>query len=357
MTVEPVRQSPEWPPALRDSAFLKACRREKTDYTPVWLMRQAGRYLREYREIRAKVPFLELCKSPDMAAQVTVRAAERIKADAAILFADLLLILEPMGLALEYTKGDGPVIRPPVRGAADIDRLLEVEPEESLSYVFEAARRARASLPAHVPLIGFAGAPFTLASYLIEGGGSRNYVHTKALMYRDPGAWRALMDRLVRASIRYLNGQIAAGAQAVQVFDTWVGCLSPGDYREFVLPHTRALIRGLAPGAPVVHFGTGTATLLEGMKEAGGDVIGVDFRVELDAAWDRLGDVAVQGNLDPAVLFADLPYVRKRVQRILRQAGGRSGHIFNLGHGILPDTPEDHVVALVDMVHELSQRR
>ncbi len=356
MSVEPARESPELSPALRDSPFLKACRLEEAPYTPVWLMRQAGRYMRDYREIRAKTPFLELCKNPELAAEVTVRAAQHIGADAAIVFSDLLLILEPMGLGLEYTKGDGPVIHRTVREAADVDRLSEVDPDESLAYVFEAVRRSRAELPAHIPLIGFAGAPFTLASYMIEGGGSRNYIHTKGLMYQDPGAWHALMERLVRALTRYLNGQIAAGAQAVQVFDSWVGCLSPSDYREFVLPHTRSLILGLTPGVPVIHFGTGTGMLLEDMKEAGGDVIGLDSRVELDVAWNRLGKVAVQGNLDPAVLLADLPYIWKKIQRILYQADGRKGHIFNLGHGVLPATPEDHAIALVDMVHEMSTR-
>ncbi len=356
MTVESVHGSPDLSPELRDSAFLKACRREKTDYTPVWLMRQAGRYMKEYREVRAKTSFLDLCKNPELASEVTVHAAGRIGADAAILFSDLLPILEPMGLGLEYTRGDGPVIHGPVREGADVDRLSEVEPEESLAFVFEAVRRCRAELPAHVPLIGFAGAPFTLASYAVEGGGSKSYAHTNGLMYRDPGAWRALMEKLVRAVTKYLNGQIAAGAQAVQLFDSWVGCLSPADYREFVLPHSRALIRGLTPGAPVIHFGTGTGLFLEGMKEAGGDVIGVDFRTELDEAWDRLGDVAVQGNLDPVVLLADLPYIRKRASRVLEQAGGRDGHIFTLGHGILPDTPVDNVVAVIDMVHEMSRR-
>ena len=341
---------------LRDAPFLKACRREETDRTPVWLMRQAGRYMKEYREVRAKTSFLELCKNPELAAEVTVHAAGRIGADAAILFSDLLPILEPMGLGLEYTRGDGPVIHRPVRDRADVDRLSEVAPEESLAFVFEAVRLCRAELPSHVPLIGFAGAPFTLASYAIEGGGSKSYAHTKGLMHRDPGAWRALMEKLVRALTKHLNGQIAAGAQAVQLFDSWVGCLSPSDYREFVLPHSRALIRGLTPGTPVIHFGTGTGLFLEDMKEAGGDVIGVDFRTELDEAWARLGDVAVQGNLDPVVLLADLPYIRKRVARVLEQAGGRSGHIFNLGHGILPETPVDNVIALVDMVHEMSGR-
>ncbi len=338
--------------ALHNAPLLRACHREPTPYTPVWLMRQAGRYMPEYREIRAKVPFLELCKTPDLAAEVTVTAVERLGVDAAIIFADILLILEPMGMQLEFSAGDGPVLHNPIRTLADVERLREVEPAESLPFVFQAVATARAELKPHIPLIGFAGAPFTLASYMIEGGGSRDYVRTKTFMYTQPEAWHALMACLSRNLVRYLNGQIAAGAQVVQLFDSWVGTLSPTDYRTFVFPHTQAVLTNLAPGVPVIHFGTGTSALLELMREAGGDVIGVDFRVELDQAWQRLGDVSIQGNLDPAVLFADRAYVRQRVQRILQQAGGRPGHIFNLGHGILPTTPVDNVLALVDAVHE-----
>jgi len=317
-------------------------------------MRQAGRYMPEYRAVREKLGFLELCKSPDVAAEVTVTAAERLGVDAAIVFADILLVLEPMGVGLEFTRGDGPAIARPVRAAADVDRLREVDVAD-LAFVFEAVRRARAAL--RVPLIGFAGAPFTLASYLIEGGGSRTYARTKALMFGDPGAWRALMDRLVRAVATYLNAQIAAGAQAVQLFDSWVGCLAPADYRTHVLPHVRALIAALTPGTPVIHFGTDTAGLLEGMRAAGGDVIGIDWRIDLDAAWTRVGhDVAVQGNLDPLALLAPIPEIRARAAAILGQAAGRPGHVFNLGHGIVPQTPVDHVRALVDAVHELSAR-
>jgi uroporphyrinogen decarboxylase len=336
--------------------FLAACRRTPTPYTPVWLMRQAGRYLPEYRAVRDKMGFLELCRSPDAAAEVTVTTALRLGVDAAIVFADILLVLEPMGVGLEFTRGDGPAIHRPVRTGADVDRLAEVPPE-SVAYVLEAVRRARAALPAHVPLIGFAGAPFTLASYLIEGGGSRTYARTKAFMLSDPGAWRALMERLVRVVSGYLNAQIRAGADAVQLFDSWVGCLSPEDYRLHVLPHVRTLIAGLEPGTPVIHFGTDTAGLLEAMRSAGGDVIGLDWRVDLDAAWARLGhDVAVQGNLDPTSLLAPPAVIRARVATILGQAGGRPGHIFNLGHGVLPQTPVDHVRVLIDAVHEMSAR-
>jgi len=334
--------------------FLAACRREPVPFTPIWLMRQAGRYMPEYRAVREKLGFLELCKSPDAAAEVTVTAVERLGVDAAIIFADILLVLEPMGVGLEFTRGDGPAIARPVRTAAEVDRLREVDVAE-LAFVFEAVRRARAAL--RVPLIGFAGAPFTLASYLIEGGGSRTYARTKALVFGDPGAWRALMERLVRTVAAYLNAQIAAGAQAVQLFDSWVGCLAPADYRAHVLPHVRALIAALTPGIPVIHFGTDTAGLLEAMRAAGGDVIGIDWRVDLDAAWTRVGhDVAVQGNLDPLALLAPIPEIRARAAAILGQAAGRPGHVFNLGHGIVPQTPVDHVRALVDAVHELSAR-
>ena len=342
--------------ALGDSPFMRACRREPVPYTPVWLMRQAGRYMREYREVRARTSFLELCKSPELAAEVTVYAAERLKVDAAIIFADILLIVEPMGLRLEFSKGEGPVIHNPVRAAADVERLSEVEDVGALSYVYEAIKITRRSLPPNIPLIGFCGAPFTLASYICEGGGSKNYVNTKRLMYTDSGAWHALMSLIARALARYLNAQIAAGAQAVQLFDSWVGCLSPDDYRDYVLPHTREVIRGVTPGTPVIHFGTGTAALLELMREAGGDVIGLDWRVRLDEAWARLGDVAVMGNLDPVTLFATPAVVREHAKRILDRAAGRPGHVFNLGHGILPETPVENVIALVEAVHELSRR-
>ncbi|MGD0227217.1 MAG: uroporphyrinogen decarboxylase [Terriglobia bacterium] len=347
--------SPESRAPWEDSRFLKACRMEAVDATPIWLMRQAGRYMKEYRDLRARVPFLELCKNPALVSEVTVTAAEKLGVDAAIIFADLLLIVEPLGLHLEYDRGEGPVISPGLRAAADIDRLREVEPEESLGYFYDAIRQTRSDLDPRLPLIGFAGCPFTLASYLIEGGGSRNYRHTKALMYRDGGAWRALMERLARSLARYINAQIDAGVQAVQVFDTWVGCLGPADYRDYAQPYTRMMLKAVKPGAPLIHFGTGTATLLEAMRDAGGDVIGVDSHVELDEAWRRLGSgVGVQGNLDPIALYGDLDFIRMRAKRVLDQAACRAGHIFNLGHGLLPDTPYDNVVALIKMVHDIS---
>jgi uroporphyrinogen decarboxylase len=351
--VEPAA-APAGPPRrdpLLDSPFLRACRRRPTSVTPIWLMRQAGRYMREYRQIRARRSFLDVCRDPDLVTEITVYAVERLKVDAAIIFADLLLPLQGMGPTLLYARGEGPSLDPPLRTADDIDRLRPVDLEETVGYVFEAIRRTRRSLAPNIPLLGFAGAPFTLASYLIEGGGSSHYVRTKALMLQDPGAWNALLDRLARVTVDYLNRQIAAGAQAVQLFDTWVGCLAPGDYREQVLPHVRRVIGGVTPGVPVIHFGTQTGSLIGLMREAGGDVIGLDWRVDLVQAWERLGDVAVQGNLDPTVLFAPRDVVRRRALDLLRRVGGRPGHVFNLGHGILPHTPLDNVLALVDAVH------
>lgn len=344
------------PATLHDSPFMRACRREPVPYTPVWLMRQAGRYMKEYREVRARHTFLEMCKKPEVAAEVTVYAAERLKVDAAIIFADILLILEPMGIDLEFAKGEGPVIHNPVRTGADVNGLREVESVDALDYVFEAIRQTRSALPSDIPLIGFSGAPFTLASYMTEGGGSRNYIHTKRMMYTDAGAWHSMMSLIARALSGYLNAQVEAGAQAVQLFDSWVGCLSPHDYREYVLPHTREVIRNIKPDVPVIHFGTGTATLLELMKEAGGDVIGLDWRVRLDEEWRKLGDVAVMGNLDPIGLFATEEHVRAQARKILDEAAARPGHIFNLGHGILPETPVENVLALVEEVHEYSRR-
>ncbi|MBM3458833.1 MAG: uroporphyrinogen decarboxylase [Armatimonadetes bacterium] len=344
------------PTPWEDSPFLRACRREPVPYTPVWLMRQAGRYMQEYRAVREQHTFLELCKRPELVAEVTCYAARRIGADAAILFADILLIVEPLGLRLEYSKGDGPVITPPVRSGADVDRLQEVDPE-SLSYVYDGVRATRRELDKSLPLIGFCGAPFTVASYLIEGSGSRNFEHTKSLMYRDPGAWHALMEKIVRGLVGYVNRQAEAGAGCIQLFDSWVGCLGPADYREFVLPHSRALIAGVKSGVPVIHFGTGTGNLLPDMRAAGGDVIGLDWRIELDRGWEMVGrDRAIQGNLDPLILMAEPEYVVRRARAILEQAAGCPGHIFNLGHGILPGTPVDNVIRLIDAVHEASRR-
>jgi uroporphyrinogen decarboxylase len=321
-------------------------------------MRQAGRYLPEYRAMRARYGFLELCRNPEAAAEVTLQPVERLGVDAAILFADILLIAEPLDVGLEFAEGAGPVIRRPIRAGAQVARLKPIEVESAVAFVFETVRRVVRALGGRVPLIGFAGAPFTVASYLVEGGPSRDYLHTKRLMYEEPAAWHRLLAMLAEATARYLNGQIAAGAAAVQLFDSWVGVLGPADYRTFVLPHVRALVRALTPGAPVIHFGTGTAALLPLMREAGGDVMGLDWRVDLDQAWASVGhDVGVQGNLDPAALLARPAFIRTRVEDILARAAGRPGHIFNLGHGVLPDTPVEHVKALVETVHELSDRR
>jgi len=338
--------------------FLRACRREPTDRTPVWLMRQAGRFLPEYRALRARHGFLELCKTPALAAEVTLLPIRRFPVDAAILFADILLVLEPMGVGLEFAKGDGPVIARPVRTGADVAGLARVPVDTALAFVLETIARVRTELAGRVPLIGFAGAPFTLASYLVEGRGSRHYVHTKSLMYREPAAWHTLMAHLADVTVEYVRAQVGAGAQAVQLFDSWVGCLGPDDYREYVLPHMRRALGAIAAfGVPVIHFGTGTGALLELMRDAGGDVIGLDWRVDLGDAWDRLGPrVGVQGNLDPVALFAPPDAIRRQVARILARAGGRPGHVFNLGHGVLPETPVEHVAAVVDAVHELSAR-
>jgi len=343
--------------AWYDSLFLRACRREPVERTPIWLMRQAGRYMAEYRAVREKTSFLELCRNPQLCSQVMCTAVAKLGVDAAIIFSDLLPILQPMGMDLEFAKGEGPVIHNPVREAGDVDRVLELESVESLDFVIETVRQTRADLPEALPLIGFGGAPFTLASYAVEGGGSRTYLHTKTLMYRDPGAWNALMDRFVRAVAKYLNAQIAAGAQAVQIFDSWVGCLGPEDYRRFVLPHMQRLFTALPAGVPAINFATGNPQLLPLMARAGGSVIGVDWRIRLDDAWRAVGgDRAVQGNLEPLVLLADRDEIRRRAKEILDQAAGRPGHIFNLGHGVVQQTPVDNAVALVDVVHELSSR-
>jgi uroporphyrinogen decarboxylase len=338
--------------------FLQACRREATPFTPVWLMRQAGRYMPEYRAMRARYGFLELCKDPDAAAEITLQPVGKLRVDAAILFADILLVLEPLGIGLEFTRGDGPRIGRPVRTYEEVKRLPRVPVEEAVPFVFETVRVVRKALSHRVPLIGFAGAPFTLASYLVEGGPSREFLATKRLMREEPAAWDALMSTLGDITVEYLNEQISAGVQAVQLFDSWVGTLSPADYRDHVLPYTRRAIQRLTPGVPVIHFGTGTAGLLQLMKAAGGDIIGLDWRVEIGPTWQRLGyDVGVQGNLDPAVLLADVGEIRRSVTDILDSVAGRPGHIFNLGHGVHKETPVDHVIALVDIVHELSARR
>jgi uroporphyrinogen decarboxylase len=352
---EPPTEGPR--PAWYECPFLKACRREPVPYTPIWLMRQAGRYMAEYREVRARTSFLELCKNPQLCSEVMCTAVERLGVDAAIIFSDLLPILEPMGMDLEFLPGDGPKIDNPVREASDLDRIVELESLDALWFVTETVTQTRRDLPEAIPVIGFAGAPFTLASYAIEGGSSRNFLHTKTLMYRDSAAWHELLGRLTRSIVRYLNAQIAAGAQAVQIFDSWVGCLGPDDYRQFVLPHMRELVQGITPGTPLINFGTGNPMLLPLMAEAGGAVIGVDWRIGLAEAWQTIGhDRAIQGNLDPLVLLAERATIFNRAQAVLAAAAGRPGHIFNLGHGVMQQTPVDNVRALVDYVHEASGR-
>ncbi len=343
--------------ALREHPILKACRREPTPYTPIWLMRQAGRYLPEYRAVRERHSFIDMCHRPELAAEVTVTAVERLGVDAAIIFADILLPLLAMDVGLRYQRGDGPVVVHPIRNDRDLERVRKVKAADELGFVATAIRLSRGALGGSVPLIGFAGAPFTLASYLIEGGASRDYRETKTLMYRQPETWNHLMATLAEITADYLNMQVDAGADVVQLFDSWVGNVGPDDYRRFVLPHTAAVIGAIRPGVAVIHFGTGTGGLLELMREAGGQVIGLDWRVDLAEAWARLGDgVAVQGNLDPVVLFADPPEIRRQAKAILDKAGARPGHIFNLGHGILATTPVDHVKVLIDAVHEMSRR-
>ena len=343
--------------AWYDGPFMRACRRESSSVTPIWLMRQAGRYMAEYRVIRDKIGFLELCKDPALCAEVMCTAVKRLGVDAAIIFSDLLPILEPMGMDLEFAKGDGPVIHNPLRVAADVDRVHELTSMESLKFVTETVRLTRQELTAEIPLIGFAGAPFTLASYMIEGGGSRNYMHTKMLMYRDRGAWKVLMTKLSRSIARYLNAQIVAGAQCVQLFDSWAGCLSVQDYTQYVYPYVKQIIDSIAPGVPVINFATGNPALLPLLRGDNRTVVGIDWRIPLDDAWKVVGhERAVQGNLDPLALLADQETLREMAADVLQRAGGRAGHIFNLGHGILQQTDVDQVIALVDMVHEMSAK-
>jgi uroporphyrinogen decarboxylase len=335
--------------------FLVACHREPVDATPVWFMRQAGRYMAEYRAIREKYGLLEIVRQPELAAEVTLQPVRAFKVDAAILFADILLPLQPLGVDFEFARGEGPVIHHPVRSQADVDALRPLRPDETLPHVMDAIRLLRSEL-GDTPLIGFSGAPFTVASYMIEGGASRDYKITKLMMYAAPEIWHALMDKLSTALAEYLTAQIRAGAQAVQLFDSWVGALSPMDYEGFVLPYSKKVLDAAqSTGVPVIHFGTGTATLLPLMRQAGGDVIGLDWRVPLDQGWQTIGhDRAVQGNLDPVALFAPLPELKKRIRDVLCRADGRPGHIFNVGHGILQHTPEEHVKAAVEMIHEFS---
>ncbi|BAS26564.1 uroporphyrinogen decarboxylase [Limnochorda pilosa] len=345
---------------MRSERFLRACRRQPVDGAPVWLMRQAGRYLPEYRTIRSKHDFLTMARTPELAAQVTLLPVERVHVDAAILFADILLPLDALGLGVAFTKEDGPAVAHPIRSDRDVAALPPFDPHEQMGYVLETIRVVRRELEGKVPLIGFAGAPFTLASYAVEGGASRDYRRCKEMMWKAPQVWQALMERLADVTLAYLRAQVEAGAQAVQIFDSWVGALSPDDYREHVLPHSRRVLDGLrATGVPVIHFAVQASGYLELIKEAGGDVIGLDWRVDIGEARRRLGpDVAVQGNLDPMALLAPPPVIEAKVARLLERGGslsGLPGHVVNLGHGVLPDTPVEHVITMVEAVHRLSR--
>jgi uroporphyrinogen decarboxylase len=338
-----------------DSLFVRACKSLPVERTPVWFMRQAGRYMPEYRAVRREHSLLEICKNPALAAEVTITAAEKLGVDAAIIFADLLLPLEVMGLPFHFSAGEGPVIEKPIREKEDITRL-RTDRAADLGYVAEAVRRVAKHFHEQLPVIGFCGAPFTLASYMIEGGGSRNYIHTKRMMYNSSSDWNELLHKLVDVTAEYSIEQVRAGADVIQVFDSWVGCLSVEDYRQHVLPHSTRLIQRLrATGAAVIYFGTDSATLLASMKETGADVIGLDWRIPLDEGWSRLQySCGVQGNLDPVLLFAEWEEVKTRAEEILRRAGGRPGHIFNLGHGILPETPVETVMNLTRLVQDFS---
>ena len=343
---------------MQNDRFLKACRREEVDCTPVWLMRQAGRYMPEYMEIRQKYDFLTMCKTPDLAAEVTLQPVNRLGVDAAILFADILLPLEGMGIELAFAKNEGPVISNPVRTKDDVQKIRILEAEEATPYVLDAIRLIRRELEGRVPLIGFSGAPFTIASYIIEGGGSKDYKNCKSMMWQAPDVWDSLMKKISEVLLKYLKAQIKAGAQAVQMFDSWVGALSPDDYKQYVLPHSKYVLDGLRDeGVPVIHFANNASSMLELVAAAGGDVIGLDWRINLDDAWKRVGyDRAVQGNLDPFTLFAPPKVIEEKVRKILDMAGNRPGHIFNLGHGINKETPVEHAIALVEAVHKHSCR-
>ncbi|MFH0809660.1 MAG: uroporphyrinogen decarboxylase [Pseudomonadota bacterium] len=336
--------------------FLRACRREPVERTPVWLMRQAGRYMEQYQEVRRQHSFLEMCHNPEIACEVTLTPVEILEVDAAILFSDLLIPVQAMGLEIEFKESVGPVIHNPVRTEADLERLHVPDPKTEMPFVMEAIRLLRQRL--EVPLIGFAGAPFTVASYIIEGGGSRNYLETKRIMHTQPRLWRGLMSLISESLAKFLAAQVKAGAQALQVFDSWVGALSPEDYRHHVLPYSRRVLAAARGKVPVIHFASGAAGLLELLRQAGGDIIGVDWRLGLDTAWQRIGhDRGIQGNLDPALLFATPRVIEQAVKDLLARAEGRAGHIFNLGHGVLPATPVENVKALVAAVAKYSRRR
>lgn len=340
-------------PTYREPVLVRAAKREKTESTPIWFMRQAGRVLPEYRKVRESYSLLEICQEPELAATVTLQPVERFDVDAAIIFADIVTPLVGVGIDLNIVENVGPVIDPPIRSRTDLKRLRKLNPDEDVFHTLEALRLVRAALPGHKALIGFSGAPFTLATYLIEGRPSKNYAKTKAMMYGHPDMWRELMERLSDIVIAYLVAQAMAGAQVLQVFDSWIGWLSKPDYIEYVFPYTKKILRSVkGDGNTVIHFATGAAGLNQTIKDGGADVIGLDWRIPLDEAWDPLGEIAVQGNLDPAVLLAPPTVIREQTRDVLRRAGGRAGHIFNLGHGFLPQTPLDNISCVMDCVRE-----
>lgn len=338
-----------------NDTFLKACRGEKTEYTPVWLMRQAGRYLPEYQKVRSKVDFLTLCKTPELAAEVTMQPVDILKVDVAILFSDILIPVEAMGMRLEFSESKGPILYEPLRNEVDVSRLRKIKSEEDVPFVQEAVKILTKEL--NVPLIGFSGAPFTLATYMIEGGSSRNFVNTKKMMYQTPELFGKLMEKITDAVINYLGAQIEAGVHAVQVFDSWAGILSPLDFEIYALPHVNRIISSFSGKVPVIYFAFNGSAMLKHVKKSGADVLGIDWRIDMADAVKAVGkDVSVQGNLDPCVLFGTKDLIRKRVAQILKGAKGAKGHIFNLGHGILPETPVENAKAMVEAVHELSSR-
>ena len=338
--------------------FLKACRREPVDVTPVWIMRQAGRYLPEYQQVRGKNSFLTLCKTPELAAKVTIQPVERLGVDAAILFSDILIPVEAMGVPLEFHEGKGPILGKEIRGQADVDSLSVPDPAEKVPFVMETVRILRKALEGKVPLIGFSGAPFTLASYIVEGGTSRNFIKLKTLMYQAPKVYRSLMAKITRTVIAYLNAQIEAGAQAVQIFDTWAGILTQGDYEEYALPYTRQVVAGLSrANTPVIHFANDCATLLPSIRTLGVDVVAVDWRIPLDIAAGVVGKgMALQGNMDPTMLFLPPEKIDDCVRDVLRRGEAAESHIFNLGHGILPPTNPEHAIAMVEAVHRFGRK-
>lgn len=339
-----------------NNTFLKACRGEKVDYTPVWLMRQAGRYMKEYQEVRSKVDFLTLCKTPELATKVTLQPIDILGVDAAILFSDILIPVEAMGMHLEFSDKKGPVLGEPVRNKSGADKLIIPDTEDSMPFVLETIRMLRRELENRVPLIGFSGAPFTLATYIIEGGSSKNFVHTKRIMYQNPGLFEGLLEKITATVIEYLSAQIKAGAQAVQLFDSWAGILAPYDYENIIFPYVKTAIKALRKfDVPIIYFVNDCAGLIKVIKKSGADVIGIDWRVDMHKAAKKLGKkVSVQGNLDPCVLFAPKEHIEERVQDILNAAETARGHIFNLGHGILPETPVENAIAMVEAVHRLS---